>query len=332
MSFPLQSDYQPSTFNRLVAHLRSTFEQLPDGRTGKTKYSMADAALAAFSVFFTQSPSFLDFQRTLQMSKGCNNAASLFGVTQVPSDNQIRNLLDPVPPSEVRPLFSAVIEALHHEGHLESYRSINGDLLVAMDGTQYFSSSTVHCPQCNVTEHRNGSITYSHTAVTPVIVAPGNPRVLPLEPEFISPQDGHKKQDCENAAAKRWLSQFGSHYRSMGITILGDDLYCKQPLCIVIRNEELNFILVCKPDSHKTLYEWIDGLSITGGVETLTIKHKKGKHTYTDTVRFVNQVPLRDGEDALDVNWCELTSACAMMARSCIEMPLRRITRSLQTT
>jgi hypothetical protein len=33
-----------------------------------------------------------------------------------------------------------------------------------------------------------------------VIVAPGNPRVIPLEPEFVTPQDGHEKQDCENAA------------------------------------------------------------------------------------------------------------------------------------
>ncbi len=93
---------------------------------------------------------------------------------------------------------------------MDAYRCIGGDLLVAMDGTQYFSSTKIHCPQCSVTEHANGSITYSHSVVTPVIVAPGNPRVLPLEPEFVTPQDGHQKQDCENAAAKRWLAQFGA--------------------------------------------------------------------------------------------------------------------------
>jgi hypothetical protein len=39
-------------------------------------------------------------------------------------------------------------------------------------------------------------------------MAPGNPRVLPLEPVFITPQGGHEKQDCGNAAAKRWLSEY----------------------------------------------------------------------------------------------------------------------------
>lgn len=308
MSFPFRAEVRPDTFNRLVEYLRSVLERCPDERTGDITYSMADAALGAFSVFFTQSPSFLDFQRTLQVAQGCNNALTLFGIKQIPTDNQTRNLLDPVPPSAVLPVFSAVLEALHAGGQLETYRSINGDLLVAMDGTQYFSSTKIHCPQCSVTEHANGTITYSHRVVTPVIVAPGNPRVLPLEPEFITPQDGHEKQDCENAAAKRWLAQFGPYYRALGITILGDDLYCKQPLCETIRREGLNFILVCKPDSHKTLYEWVAGLAATGDVQTLTLKRRHGKRGYTDRYRFVNQVPLRDGDDALEVNWCELTT------------------------
>jgi hypothetical protein len=309
MSFPFRAGVRPDTFNRLVEYLRSVVERFPDERTGaETVYSMADAALGAFSVFFMQSPSFLDFQRTLQVAKGCNNALTLFGVTQIPSDNQTRNLLDPVPPPALFPVFAAVVEALQDDGHLEAYRCVNGDLLVAMDGTQYFSSTKIHCPQCSVTQHRNGTTTYSHSVLTPVIVAPGNPRVIPLEPEFVTPQDGHDKQDCENAAAKRWLGQFAAQYRALGITILGDDLYCKQPLCEAIRQEGLNFILVCKPDSHPTLSEWVAGLAATDNVSTLTVSRRHGKRTETDTYRFVNQVPLRDGDDALMVNWCELTT------------------------
>ncbi len=34
----------------------------------------------------------------MQKQHGRNNAASLFGVHQIPCDNQIRNMLDPVPP------------------------------------------------------------------------------------------------------------------------------------------------------------------------------------------------------------------------------------------
>jgi hypothetical protein len=58
----------------------------------------------------------------------------------------------------------------------------------------------------------------------------------------------------------------------------------------------------------KTLYEWVASLAATSDVRTLEVKRRKGKHRYTDTYRFVNQLPLRDGEQALDVNWCELTT------------------------
>ena len=113
MSFPFRFNVRPDTFHCLVEHLRSAAERFPDVRTGsETLYTMADAALGAFSVFFTQSPSFLNFQRTLQVAKGCNNALSLFGITQIPSDNQIRNLLDPVPPCALLPVFAAVLDAL----------------------------------------------------------------------------------------------------------------------------------------------------------------------------------------------------------------------------
>jgi len=127
-----------------------------------------------------------------------------------------------------------------------------------------------------------------------------------LEPEFIVPQDGNKKPDCENAAAKRWILKYARRYKKIGVTILGDDLYSRQPLCETMVDNGLNFILVCKPSSHKTLYEWIDFLE-TGSITTVETKHCQGKKTRIYTYRFVNDVPLRDGDDALKVNWCELT-------------------------
>ena len=91
----------------LIEQVRSTFEQLPDVRKGgpNQRYAMPDAALSAFAVFFTQSPSFLDYQERMQKDKGRNNASALFGVHQIPSDPQIRNLLDPVDPAHLAPLF-----------------------------------------------------------------------------------------------------------------------------------------------------------------------------------------------------------------------------------
>ena len=63
---------------------------------------------------------------------------------------------------------------------------------------------------------------------------------------------------------------------------------------------------VCKPDSHKTLYEWVNGLQATEHITQVKTKHRKGQKTSTYTYSEVNEVPLRDGDDALKVNWCEL--------------------------
>ncbi len=296
------------TFEELLHQLQTVSAQLPDQRTGDTIYKMSDAALGAFSIFFTQSPSFLEFQRMLEKTKGSSNAQTLFNMVNIPSDNHIRNLLDPVEPNHFNPVYHYIIERFQESGQLEPYRHINGDLLVALDGTQYFSSAKICCKNCSVTQHKNGKITYSHTAITPVILAPGNPRVLPLEPEFITPQDGDEKQDCENKAAKRWLIQQGSHLKKLGVTILGDDLYCNHPICEAILKEGLNFILTCKPDSHKTLYEWVDYLEKTKALQDIEISYRKGKYSYTDKYRFTNKVPLRDTKDSLEVSWCELTT------------------------
>ena len=61
-----------------------------------TTYGMADIAMAAFSLFFMQSPSFLAHQRHLENGHGRSNCQTLFGMRKIPSDNHIRDMLDPV--------------------------------------------------------------------------------------------------------------------------------------------------------------------------------------------------------------------------------------------
>ena len=62
-------------FDDLVQALHHQLAALPDYRKGKnTQYAIKDAALGAFAVFFTQSPSFLAYQRTMQQAKGRSNA------------------------------------------------------------------------------------------------------------------------------------------------------------------------------------------------------------------------------------------------------------------
>jgi hypothetical protein len=62
----------------------------------------------------------------------------------------------------------------------------------------------------------------------------------------VQPQDGQAKQDCELNAAKRWLGRCGSEYPPLGMTVLGDDLYCHEPFCWELLAQGFQFILVCK--------------------------------------------------------------------------------------
>jgi len=300
--------HESLSLNRLMKELEQIFEEFPDLRTGNnTQYEISDAGKAAFSVFFTQCASFLEHQEEMQRLKGRSNAQSLFGMKHIPSDSHIRSMLDGVPPKHLEPIYRLVFERLEGEGLLEAFRSYARSLLIAMDGTEYFCSSKIHCDNCSHRERTNGTTNYYHSVLTPVIVQAGNEHVISLEPEFITPQDGHEKQDCEIEAGKRWLRAHGKYYAKRNATLLGDDLYSCQPFCLALQEAELHFILVCKPDSHPHLYESVTFLETQGLLEKSQKRVWNGKHGEIHTYRYANQLPLRAGSDSLLVNWVELT-------------------------
>ena len=75
-----------------------------------------------YSVFFTQSPSFLEHQRLMKSSKGKDNGSSLFSLNEIPCDNQIRTLLDPVTASKIFGAFQRVYQWLKKQGVLKRFR------------------------------------------------------------------------------------------------------------------------------------------------------------------------------------------------------------------
>jgi hypothetical protein len=301
--------YEKLKVNKLVEVLREKCGQFPDDRTGQNRqYELTDAGMAAFSVFFTQTPSFLAHQRDMKLRKGKSNAERLLALAEIPSDNQIRNLLDGVSPQYLNGMYRYVFAEAEQTDLLKGYRSFSHQLLVALDGTEYFSSQKIHCAQCNHRVLNNGETRYFHSVLTPVIVQPGNPNVIVLEPEFIVPQDGQEKQDCEIQAGKRWVETHGDFYAKRGVTLLGDDLFSRQPFVQDLKDKHLHFILVCKPDSHEELYQTVDFLEANQVLATKVVRRWLGKYAEIDTYRYTHQVPLRAGADALTVNWVELTT------------------------
>lgn len=248
----------------------------------------------------------------MEERQGQSNAKTLFGIERIPTDNHIRELLDGTDPECLDEVYDQCFEAIRIQKYTDSFRvplngnQTPGELLIGLDGTWYFSSSKIHCRQCSTKQSKDGQTTYFHGMLTPVVVSPGQNQVFALEPEFIRPQDGHQKQDCEIAAGKRWLSSKGQKYRKLNVTLLGDDLYTHQPFCEEALEKGFNFILVCKPESHKVFYEYLNLFEQLGDVHTVSKRQWNGKQWENYRYRYANGLPLKDQEMALKVNWCEL--------------------------
>jgi hypothetical protein len=290
----------------LLGALRRCCEGFPDPRRGSNgTYKIADIGMAAFSVFFMQSPSFLAHQRRLQEGHGRSNCVSLFGLPKIPSDNHIRAMLDPAAPPLLDPVFAEVLTELERSGGLSAFRRLGDHVLIALDGSEYFSSGKIACPQCSTRRRSNGKIECYHAMLGATLVAPGHNHVVPLPPEFIVPQDGSDKQDCESRAARRWLAAHGAQYARLRPVYLGDDLFANQPLCESIQAAGGNFVFTCKPASHKLIGEYITGVDLP----THSLRVKRGRAWVTHRFRWLTDVPLRDGRDALKVNWFEICNA-----------------------
>jgi hypothetical protein len=287
----------------LIGSLTCCCETLPDKRTGaNARYTMADIGLAAFSVFFMQSPSFLVHQRQLAEGHGRSNCQTLFGIAQIPSDNHIRALLDPVPPERFVPVFQDVVAELERCGGLAAFRRLGEHVLIALDGTEYHRSTKIHCPSCSTRTRDTHPTEHFHTVLCATLVAPGHSKVVPLAPEFVVPQDGHDKQDCESRAVRRWLEQHGAHYARFKPVYLGDDLLACQPVCEAVLAQGGHFLFVCKPSSHPTIQEYLYGIELSEHVERV----KRGKQRFTHRYRWLSEVPLRGDAAALSVNWLSI--------------------------
>ena len=303
----------PLGFDNLKDILHRRIDALPDHRKPgpNTRYRIQDAALGAFGIFFTQSPSFLDSQRHLQQPQGHNNACTLLGVETMPCTNQIRTLLAPLMPSHLDRVSLEVFEGLEQYGSFSSCRVLSDQRLLALDGPQYCSSHTIHCHNCLRRHPAKGPTLYSQRAIPPVIVCPGRAEVMAWPPEFLRPQDGHDKQDCERVAGKRWMDKHAKHVTPDGVTLLGDELYRNHPLWKFALQHGLHCIFVCKPESHATLYERLALWQATEAIKALATRRKHGRLTEITLYRDMNEVFLRGGPGALAVKWLEITSVHA---------------------
>lgn len=287
-------------FNSLRKQLSKRFNQIEDHRQqGKVDYSIHDCCMSGFAMMFFQDTSLLEFQKRMQEKIQFNNLSSMFGVSAIPQDSQLRDVLDEVPSDKLTEVFEDYFRLLQRGKHLETYQFMPGKYLVTLDGTEYFNSYNIHCPSCLWKERRNGKTQYNHQILQAVIVHPDMRQVIPLAPEQIKNGDGAIKQDCEINAGKRLIKKIRIIHPKLGIIIVGDSLYSKQPFILETQEQGISYILVAKPDDHKHMMKWFENQKIIGKVYSHEIWDKKGHHIY----EWIKDAPLNGNPDTIEVNF-----------------------------
>ena len=290
------------SFSALRKGLSVLFSQLPDERqAGKVDNPLHDCVMSALAMMFFQDPSLLSFQRRMQDAMQCNNLKTMFDVSVIPKDSPLREALDALSSDTLSPAFDLLFQQLQRGKQLQPYRLLD-HYLIAVDGSQYFTSEKIHCPGCLTYKHKGKGPRYAHQILQAVMLHPHMRQVLPLFPEPVANTDGHDKQDCELSATKRLLPKIRAAHPKLPMIITADGLYSKQPFVDALKAARMSFILVAKPTDHKVLFQWVDDLDKLGQAGHMKLTDDKGRH---HIYRWVNQVPLNDTRNADQVNFFE---------------------------
>jgi hypothetical protein len=271
----------------MLFHLvRSGFANIPDPRGDDGDISLTDALMSAFAMFSLTAPSLLAFDK--ERAEG--NVHTIYGIQRVPCDTHMRAILDPVSPTWLRPVCKSVLRQLQRGKALEEMVFLDGHYLLALDGTGYFSSPTMHCASCLHKVHRNGSVTYAHQMLGAAIIHPDVRAVIPLMPAPIGKYDGTAKNDGERHAAKRLIIKLRQDHPHLTFIVTEDSLRSNAPHIETLHNHALHSILGVTEGDHGFLFRHVQEAEHAGRV-TYYERHDRAAGV-SHRFRFVNDVPL----------------------------------------
>lgn len=289
------------TLEAIVDLLATTFGAVADARAvEQLRYPLQDTLMSGFAMMFFQHASLLQFQRAMEQKRGRCNLQTIFGVHEVPSDTQMREILDGVEVESVRPLLPQLWEKVRRAGWgarftttLPSGQHQGTYSTVALDGSEYFRSTQIQCPHCLRQADSQGRVHYSHKIVGATVVRAGSHQVLPLDVEEVRNATAESApQDCELTAGKRLIARLRREHPQMALIVIGDDLYSHVPFIEQLQLLRQHYVLVAKPSSHPTLLAAVAAAEGTAQSQTGQWTAGSGARQKTSTYRLGRHVPL----------------------------------------
>jgi hypothetical protein len=287
----------------LIKTVKSCFEAVNDPRPGKPEIPLADALMSGFAMFSLKDPSVLAFEK--RWKEEDSNLKSIYKLTKIPSDTQMRTILDPVQPEELRAPYNAILRDLQRGKVLEQLRYLDEGYLISIDGTGYFSSEKLYSPLClQKISSKTGRVTYQLQTLGAAVVHPELKEVIPLIPEIISRQDGDNKNDCELNASRRFLSKFRKEHPHVEIVVTQDGISPNGPYVRFLKALDCHFILTVKETNHARLFAQFAAAVEAKQARELFVQDPKDQGKF-HSFRWVNGLALNASHKDLLVNVLE---------------------------
>jgi hypothetical protein len=251
---------------------------------------MVDVVMLDIIKFLLGYRSMRSFVKEFKNNKiAIKNLNKYFGISLVPDEETIKNILSIIATEEVNKLLKLIHQRLERKKITPRLKFMEIYDLLSIDGSGQFSSYKIHCPKCT-TKDIDGKTLYMHAQLVASLVSTHCKTSLTLQYEPIENNSSgeYLKNDCEINSAKRLLGNIRKSFPKRTFCILGDNLYAVIPIVSLVEKYDWKFIITAKPGRNKELFSWYEMMSDEHQSHQL-IDDDGHIHQY----RWFDQIPLR---------------------------------------
>lgn len=288
--------------------VRKSFSKINDKRRSPT-ISLPDSLMSTLAIYSLKIPSLLKFEELkANEKKSVENIKTIYSIKNVPSDTQMRTIIDDVNPEDIRPAFKNIFRELQTKKKLDPFKFLGNYYLLAIDGTGYYYSKKTQCECCMIHNSEKRGLSYRHHLLGASIIHPDCKEVIPICPEPITKKDGLKKNDNELVAVKRFLTKFREDHPKLNVVVVEDALFSNGPHIKELYKYQMSFIIGVKEAGNPSLYSFAETakrLGQFGEFEQVNYSGTKIVKKVVHKINFVNSISLNFVHEDLKVNFLE---------------------------